>query len=271
LPGKALQLLSGLVHIATGQAVLPEPLAWGLGVVALLVLLRQAFVIHHRREPLPVVAFAFVGIALLPLAGADWAVGSRYFYFPAVGVAWLMARQLVETPFVGRALVFGLLVYCDFRQASQRHHEVGAFAERLAACRRAVVAGLDRGHTVFQIGAGIKDLDLALKADPALASNPRAASLLVLTDVPASFVLMPPALAARAAFMVASPPLPPSGAYRFGDGRVVGLARRGDDPLLSEVVDHFPDTQFIALRLSGAGKVITRNITEEITGNVNLR
>ncbi|HEY2903454.1 MAG TPA: hypothetical protein VGL59_22910 [Polyangia bacterium] len=273
LSGKALQLLSGLVHIATGQAALPEPLAWGLGAVVLLVLLRHAFVAHRRREPKPAVtlALALVGIALLPLVGADWAVGSRYFYFPTVGVAWLMARQLVATPVVGRALIFGLLIFCDFRQARQRHVEIGAFTERLAACRRAVIAGLDRGHTVFQIGSGIKDLDLALKADPVLANDPRAASLLVLTDVPASFVLRPPALAAPAAFMVASPPLPPSGAYRFGAGRVVGLARRGDDPLLSQVVDHFPDTQFITLRLSGAGKVITRNITQEITGNVNLR
>ena len=72
--------------------------------------------------------------------------------------------------------------------------------------------------------------------------------MLVLTDVPASFVIVPPALAAAAAPLIAQPPLPPSGAYRFGDVRVVGLARREDEPTLREVWQRFPDIRFVRLR-----------------------
>ena len=73
--------------------------------------------------------------------------------------------------------------------------------------------------------SGVKDLDLAVKEDPRLAAV--AGDVLVLTDVPASFVIVPPSLAAAATPLIAQPPLPPSGAYRFGAARVVGLARRG--------------------------------------------
>ena len=266
--GKVLQLLSGLVHILPGQGVLPEPLAWGFGAIAVVVLLRHAYLGISQAQRSPGLALAFVGIALLPLLGAEWAVGARYFYMPAVGVSWLAARALLGTPFAVRAMVLGLLVTCGLLQMSLRRREVIAFDERVAACRRAVADGLDHGHTVFHIRSGVKDLDLAVKEDPTIARHPRAHELLVMTDVPASFVLMPASRAQQAAFVVASPPLPPSGAYRFGEQRVVGLARRGDDPLLTEVVRGFPDIQFIALRLSGAGRVIARDITQEVTGEV---
>ncbi|MDB4980428.1 MAG: hypothetical protein JWM82_1180, partial [Myxococcales bacterium] len=102
----------------------------------------------------------------------------------------------------------------------------------------------------------------AVKEDPALA--PLSNELLVLADVPASFVMMPPALAAGAAGLVAAPPLPPSGAYRFGDRRIVGLARRGDDPALDEVIAQFPDIRFLRLRPTPGGHVIARDVTEEL-------
>ena len=86
----------------------------------------------------------------------------------------------------------------------------------------------------------------------------------MLGDVPASFVAIPDALAGAAAFLVAAPPLPPSGAYQFGTRRVVGLARRGDEPTLDELVARFPDVRFIRLRPTPGGRVVARDVTEEI-------
>jgi hypothetical protein len=120
---------------------------------------------------------------------------------------------------------------------------------------------------VFHVDGGLKDLDLAVKEDPALASV--ASDLLVLGDVPASFVVMPPSLASRAAFLVASPPLPPSGAYQFGASRIVGLARRGDDPTLDEVIARLPEIRFIRLRPTPGGHVIGRDVTDEVKSAVN--
>ncbi|HVU50134.1 MAG TPA: hypothetical protein VHL80_05580, partial [Polyangia bacterium] len=133
---------------------------------------------------------------------------------------------------------------------------------RLAAARRAVADGVRRGARVFHVDGGIKDLDLAVKEDAALA--PVAGELLVLGDVPASFVALPPALAERASFLLAVPPLPPSGAYRFGEARVVGLARRGDDPTLDEVIARFPAIRFIRLRPTPGGHVVGRDVTDEL-------
>ena len=154
-------------------------------------------------------------------------------------------------------------------QAAARRSEIVEYEARLGAARRAVVEGARRGARVFHIDGGIKDLDLAVKEDPALA--PVADELLVLGDVPASFVALPPALAPRAAFLLAAPPLPPSGAYRFGDARVVGLARRGDDPTLDEVVARFPDIRFIRLRSTPGGRVIGRDVTEQVRGGRRRR
>ena len=89
-------------------------------------------------------------------------------------------------------------------------------------------------------------------------------TLKFLGDVPASFVIVPPGLGAGAAFLVAQPPLPPSGAYHFGAVRVVGLARRGDEPGLDEVLGWFPDVRFIRLRPAPSGLVIARDLTDEI-------
>ena len=90
-----------------------------------------------------------------------------------------------------------------------------------------------------------------------------AGEFLVLTDVPASFVIIPADLAGPAAPLVAQPPLPPSGAYRFGDVSVVGLVRRGDEPSLREVVARFPDIRFVRLRPVPSGQVIARDVTDE--------
>src|SRR4029079_5018016 len=124
-----------------------------------------------------------------------------------------------------------------------------------------VAAGLTSGHRVFDIMSGVKDLDLAVKEDPALAGA--AGDVLVLTDVPASSVIVPSALAQGAAPLLARPPLPPSGAYRFGDARVVALARREGEPPLREVLDRFPDIRFVRLRPVPSGQTIARDVTDE--------
>jgi len=197
----------------------------------------------------------------LPLLAADWAVGARYFYLPAVGLVWAAAEALAGAGIAGRATIAGLLLLVGGMQAAQRRADVVSYDRRVAAARRVVAAGLASGHRVFDIMSGVKDLDLAVKEDRALGAA--AGELLVLTDVPASFAVIPPDLAAAAASLVAQPPLPPSGAYRFGAVQVVGLARRGDDPSLREVVARFPDIRFVRLRPVPSGQIIARDVSDE--------
>jgi hypothetical protein len=256
---KLAQLASGLVHLGTGAAVLPEPLAWGLGGAALALVGLAAARAPAARRPL-----AFAAVALVPLLGPGWIVGSRYFYMPAVGLCWAFAEALAERPLAARVTVCAALLALGALQAAGRRHDIVEYGARLGAARRAVAFGVREGARVFHVDGGIKDLDLAVKEDPALV--PIAGELLVLGDVPASFVALPPALVARADFLVARPPLPPSGAYRFGDARIVGLARRGDDPTLGDVIARFPDVRFIRLRPTPGGHVIGRDVTDEVEG-----
>jgi hypothetical protein len=264
LGAKLFQLAGGLAHLFTGEGVLPEPLAFGLGtgVVAL-----SAFAAIRRRRAAPGqdqgwLPFAFCAIAIAPLVAAGWAVGARYFYLPAVGLAWAAAEALAGAGVAARVTLAGVLLLLGGAQAMQRRADVVSYDRRVAAARRVVASGVARGHRVFHIMSGVKDLDLAVKQDPGLRSA--ANELLVLTDVPASFVMIPPALARAAASLVAQPPLPPSGAYRFGDARVVGLVRRGDEPSLREVVGKFPDIRFIRLRPVPSGQIIARDVTDEM-------
>jgi hypothetical protein len=205
---------------------------------------------------------AFIGAALLPLLAADWAVGARYFYLPAIGVAWLGGRWLSGVSAAALAMVASTLLGLGFAQAIVRHHDVTAYDARVAAAVQAISEGAAAGHTVFHVTAGIKDLDLIAKARPHLL--PLESRLLVLPDVPASFVVVPSARESSLKFLTASPPIPPSGAYRFGEHRIVGLPRRGDDPTLSEVVSRLPDIRFIRLLSSPDGGVIARDVTAEV-------
>ncbi len=254
LGGKLLQILSGVIHGGTGTAALPEPLAWGLGAVALVCLAR-----HAVRTPGAWQPAAFVGLALLPVLGADWATGARYFYLPAVGLAWLGARCLVAAAPAARVTVVGGLALLATLQAARRHADIADYDARLHAVRAAVVDGLRQGHAVFHVAAGIKDLDLAVKESPAVrAADGPVPRLLLLGDVPASFVLLPPSLGGDGDFLLARPPIPPSGAYRFGAARVVGLARRGDDPDLETVVARFSDLRSLRLGRAPDGAVTVR-------------
>jgi hypothetical protein len=258
---KMLQIAGGLAHVFTGDGVVPEPLAFGLGAAVFALAAFAAIRGRHKADGAAGRPFAFCALAALPLLAAGWAVGARYFYLPAVGLAWALSEALAGAGAAARIALAGVLLLLGGMQVAQRRADVVSYERRVAAARRAVAAGLTSGHRVFNIMSGVKDLDLAVKEDRTLGSG--ADQLLVLTDVPSSFVIIPPALEDAAAPLVARPPLPPSGAYHFGEVRVVGLARREDGPSLREVVARFPDIRFVRLRPVPSGQIIARDVTEE--------
>jgi hypothetical protein len=262
LAAKLFQIASGLGHVFTGEGLLAAPLALGAGaaIVALTVFaaIRRG---HAAGDGGWWTPLAFAAIAAAPLLAAGWPVGARYFYLPSVGLAWAIAEALAGAGAAARAVIAGVLLLIGGLQGAERRRDVVSYDRRVAAARRVVAAGLPAGQRVFSIASGVKDLDLAVKEDRAL--PPGAGEALVLTDVPASFVLVPPALAAATAPLLARPPLPPSGAYRFGDARIVGLARRDDNPSLEEVLQQFPDMRFFRLRPVASGQIIARDVTDE--------
>ncbi|HEY4183553.1 MAG TPA: hypothetical protein VGP07_00730 [Polyangia bacterium] len=269
--GKLLQLAAGLVHALTGTQIFGALVAWVVGLVAWALLLAGTARATRGGQPRLVVLGPLLLIALtvLPLLAAPWIVGARYFYLPCVGIAWLAAERLRR---FGVPVVVGVLcglAGLGLGQDLARRGEVVAYEARLMAARRGIVSGLAEGFTTFHVDGGIKDLDLAVKEDPRV--RPREGELLVLGDVPASFVALP-AGSARGPdvdFLLARPPLPPSGAYHFGERRIVGLAREGDDPTLDEVIAHFPRLRFLRLRPGPGGRVIARDVTDSRAGEVD--
>jgi hypothetical protein len=255
--GAALQIAGGLAQLFTGTAVMPVPLACAVGAA---VLALSALSLARRGKGATRWApLAWILVAVAPLAAAGWVVGARYFYLPAVGLCWAAAEALADAGAAARITLAALLVLVGAAQAVQRRGDVLSYEKRMAATRRAVAEGLRAGHHVFHVDGGLKDVDLAVKELPAL----EAGRVLVLGDVPASFAIIPEALSAAAAW-VAAPPLPPSGSYDFGDVRVVALARRGDEPDLEEVLAQFPDLRLIRLRTIRGGRVIARDLTDEM-------
>ena len=101
----------------------------------------------------------------LAAAGGALGGGARYFYLPAIGVAWFAAGVLAHTRVPVRIAVAASRGRPDRRPglhaASRRHH----YQARLAAARRAVADGVAHGADTFHVAAGIKDLDLAVKED----------------------------------------------------------------------------------------------------------
>jgi hypothetical protein len=242
---RALQIGSGLVHALVGEHEAPQAVLWALGIAA--IVWAACGVRRDRRMAFPAL---WSVLALAPLAAASWVVGARYFYLPAVGLAVLVARQLwARGPAVSLVAVGGLLALGSAR-AVERRAEIAQYQARVEAAAQAVSAGLAAGHRLFHVRGAVKDLDLILKERPSLRAQ--ADDFLVLPDVPASFVLMPPALATPTHFLLADPPLPPSGAYRFGAGSVVGLARRHESPDLDDVVARLPELRFLRLFHDGA-------------------
>jgi len=258
LAGTMLQIYGGFAETFTGAEVFPTPLAFAVGTTILaltiLALARQGRGVG-RWTPL-----LFTVAAAAPLFAAGWAVGARYYYLPSVGLGWAVAEALADVGPAARVTLGAALLLVGGAQALERRQEVVTYDRRVAAARRAVAAGLGAGHHVFHVDGGIKDLDLAVKEDPTI----EAGEVLVLSDVPASFAIVPPGLTGAASILIAEPPLPPSGAYAFGDVRVVGLARRGDEPDLAEALARFPDLRLVRLRSIGGGRVIARDLTDEI-------
>jgi hypothetical protein len=272
--GKLLQISSGWIHALTASDVLAEPIAWALGSGGLLALALAEWARSRRRQvsvsgsnagahqPPSWAPWCWLALASLPLVAAPWVVGARYFYLGSVGIAWLAGGVLARAPLPVPVGVLAFLVGLGVAQDRSRHADVTLYRAGVAAARRAVAVGLRDGHATFHIVSGIKDLDLAVKEDAELAAQ--GDRLLVLGDVPASFVLVPERRIAELDFLLARPPLPPAGAYRFGDVRAVGLARRGDDPTIDEVLARFPDIRFIRLRAGPGGRVIPRDVTEAL-------
>jgi hypothetical protein len=256
--GTVLQIYGGFAETFTGSDVLRAPLAFAVGTT---ILALTVLAIARRGRGLD--RWAPLGFALAaaaPLFAAGWAVGARYYYLPAAGLCWAVSEALADTAPAARIVSAAALVLVGAMQAAGRRQEVVSYDRRVAAARRAVAAGLAAGHHVFHVDGGLKDLDLAIKENPRI----EAGDVLVLSDVPASFAIVPERFETAASILIAAPPLPPSGAYAFGDAPVVGLARRGDEPDLDEALARFPDLRFIRLRSIRGGQIIARDLTEEI-------
>jgi hypothetical protein len=252
--GRGLQMAAGLVHAVTAYAPLPEVLAWLVGGGALLI----AGVFSVRARVLFPVLWTL--LVLLPLPAAGWVVGARYYYLPAVGLMLMLAWAAESRGSAVVVVAIVMLAAIGLGSTATRLAEVRRYRAVLAAARDAVAQGAQAGYTIFLVRNAVKDLDLALKLTSPVGRLPQL--LLVIPDVPASFVWMPDALADRARFLLARPPLPPAGAYRFGGQTIVGLARREEAPDLDEVVARLPELRFIELVTDNRGQVTSRDRTE---------
>jgi hypothetical protein len=254
--GRAVQVLAGVFHSVTGYAPLPEWVAWLAG----LALLVWAALASRHRRPLAGFALVWVIVTLFPLPAAGWVVGARYFYLPAVGLMLLLALALETTSGLASVFTVALLLGLGLLSGHQRKSEVRLYRQAVAAASAGVAEGLEHGHRLFFVSSGVKDLDLAIKLNSSMPEAVRGA--VVIPDVPASFIWLPPEFAERLDFLLARPSLPPSGAYRFGDARLVGLARREEAPDLDEVLTRLPDLRILRLRHQ-AGQFSVEDRTEQ--------
>jgi hypothetical protein len=254
--GRAVQLAAGLLHAVTCYAPLPEWVALLAGAC----LLAWAGAVAPRQRHLAGFAFFWVVIAIAPLPAAGWVVGARYFYVPAAGLMLLLALALENAS--GLASVFAMVAYFGLGLVSGQHRaaEVKLYRQAVAAASAGIAEGVSRGQRIFFVSGSVKDLDLAIKLDRKAVAAIRSA--VVIPDVPASFVWLPPDLAGRLDFLLARPSLPPSGAYRFGDARLVGLARREDAPDLDEVLTRLPELRILRLAHRG-GEFAVEDRTEQ--------
>jgi hypothetical protein len=231
----------------TAYAPLPEVLAWLVGGV---VLLAAGVFAVRARAWFPVI---WVSLACLPLPAAGWVVGARYFYLPAVGLVLMLALAVDTRGAVGAMVAIALLAVMGLGSTANRMAEVRRYRAVVAAACGAVATGVQAGHTIFLVRNGVKDLDLAVKLSSPAGRLPQ--SLLVIPDVPSSFVWMPDGLASRAGFLLARPPLPPAGEYRFGGQHIMGLARREEAPDLDDVLARLPELRIIELVADRHGQV----------------
>ena len=253
--GRGAQLASGMVHAVTAYAPLPEWVAWLVGAWLLI-----WAGVAARRQGLAGFALCWVLVSLAPLPVAGWVVGARYFYVPAVGLALLLALALEAAS--GLAAVFAVAILLGLGALSEHHRatEVKLYRQAVSVASAGVEEGAARGYRLFFVSGAVKDLDLAIKLDRR--ASVAVASVVVMPDVPASFIRLPPDLASRLDFLLARPPLPPSGAYRFGDARLVGLARREEAPDLDDVLTRLPELRILRL-VFRAGQFTVEDRTAE--------
>jgi hypothetical protein len=254
--GRGLQVAAGLVHAVTAYAPLPDAVAWIVGGIGLVV----AGVLALRSRPRAWFPVIWVLLACLPLPAAGWVVGARYFYLPAVGLVFMLALAADTRGAVGAIVAIALLAVMGLGSTANRMDEVRRYRAVVAAARVAVATGVQAGHTIFLVRNGVKDLDLAVKLTSPAGRLPQ--SLLVIPDVPASFVWMPDGLASRAGFLLARPPLPPAGEYRFGGQHIMGLARREEAPDLDDMLARLPELRFIEMVADRHGQVTGQDRTE---------
>ena len=146
--GKLLQVASGVVHVVAGADIFPEAFAWGAGVAVLAVALLAAVRRSRAGESRAWLGVAFAGVAVLPLFAAGWIVGARYFYLPAVGLAWLVGEAAGGAALAWRIVGLVVLVALGAIQTSVRHDDVRLYDRRVEAARRAVTDGVAHGHFV---------------------------------------------------------------------------------------------------------------------------
>lgn len=235
-----LQILGGLLHAVSAYAPLPEWAALLLGAASVAV--AGAVV---RRARLAGLAGLWLLATVLPLPAAGWLVGARYFYLASAPLMVILALALARARAWLPGLALVALLALGTASAYRRAADVRLYRQTVAAAVDAVNAGVGQGRRLFLLRGAVKDVDLAIKLDPAAAAG--VAEAVVIPDVPASFVWLPPARAAELAFLLADPPLPPSGAYSFGPARLVGLARRDEAPDLDQVLARLPDLRIIRL------------------------
>ena len=254
--GRGVQLASGLVHAVTVYAPLPEWVAWLAGVSLLI----WAALAARRRQALAGFALCWVLVSLAPLPAAGWVVGARYFYLPAVGLVLLLALALETASGLTSVFAVAILLGLGVLSGQHRATEVKLYRQAVAVASAGVEEGVARGHRLFFVSGAVKDLDLAIKLDSR--ASEAVGNALVIPDVPASFVRLPPDLASRLGFLLARPPLPPSGAYHFGHARLVGLARREEAPDLDDVLTCLPELRILRL-VSRSGQFTVEDRTTE--------
>ena len=240
----ALQILGGVVHAVSAYSPLPEWAAWVFGLVAL-----AAAGVILRSSRLAGLAVLWSVLAVLPLPAAGWVVGARYFYFSAAGLMLLLALALERARLWAPVLVTVALLGLGSVASHRRSSEIRLYREAVAAAGRAVADGVAKGVRLFLVRGSVKDLDLAIKLDPTAPLAVR--DSVIIPDVPASFIWLPLGQEDRLRFLLAEPPLPPSGAYQFAGESMVGLARREEAPDLDEVLSRLPDLRIIRLKLDG--------------------
>src|SRR6185436_3404606 len=138
LRAKLFQIAGGLAHVFTGDGVVPEPLAFGVGTAVVALAGFAAIRGRQKADGAGGLAFAFCALAALPLLAAGWAVGARYFYLPAVGLAWAAAEALAGAGVAARATIAAGLLLVGGLQAAQRRGDVVSYDRRVAAARRVV-------------------------------------------------------------------------------------------------------------------------------------